>query len=407
MTDRIFNEIDAETDDMVRFLAEMVSYPAINPSEGGTGEKAKAEYIAGQLKKLGFSDVKNYSCTDAGGNERPNLVVRIPGKQKQRLCIVGHMDVVPSGDIASWNTDPFKGIITDGKLYGRGTNDNGSAIAASIFAAHTFLKLGVTPEYEVCLCFVANEETGSEYGIQHLLKENIFRKDDLVIVPDMMSPKGDFIEVAEKSIFWVEFTVLGQQVHASLPQLGINATRAANGFSCALDTALHNAFPETNAIFTEPACSTFEPTRRAANVDSVNIVPGKETFAFDCRLLPDVSKADFERVLDEETARAQQKYKVKISRRYVQCEQAAPVTPEDAPAVRLLGAAVKHVLETEPEIGGVGGGTCGAFFRRAGIPAAVWGLGDNTEHMPNEYIKIEHLNKTAKVLAYMMNQSVA
>jgi len=402
MLNKIYAEIDNMKDEIVQSLCEMVSYPAINPSEGGTGEKAKAEYLIGKLKELGFDDIENYICIDNLGNERPNIVAHIPGKTAQRLWIVGHMDVVPAGDLAAWETDPFKAVVKDDKVYGRGTNDNGAAIITALYAALAYKRLGILPKYEICLCFVANEETGSQYGIQHVIKQKIFREDDLVLVPDMMSPEGDFIEVAEKSIFWFEFDMLGKQVHASLPNTGINAARAANEFCCALDAALHNAYPETNEIFTDPAYSTFEPTRRRTNVDSINIVPGKETFAFDCRVLPGIPKAGLEKIIDEEMARTEKKFGVKIVRRYLQCDEAAPVTPVYAPVVQMLAQAVKDVLKTEPKIAGVGGGTCGAFFRRAGIPAAVWGLGDTTEHMPNEFIKICHLTEGTKVLANMM-----
>jgi len=402
MLNKIYAEIDNMRDEMVQSLCEMISYPAINPSEGGTGEKEKAEYLIGKLKEFGFDNIENYVCIDDLGNERPNIVAHIPGKSAQRLWIVGHMDVVPAGDLSAWETDPFKGVVKDDKVYGRGTNDNGAAIITSLYAALAYKKLGILPKYEICLCFVANEETGSEFGIQHLAKQNIFREDDLVLVPDMMSPEGDFIEVAEKSIFWFEFDILGKQVHASLPNTGINAARAANEFSCALDAALHKAYPETNEIFIDPAYSTFEPTRRRANVDSINIVPGTETFAFDCRVLPGIPKADVEKIVDEEMARTEKKFGVKMTRRYMQCAEAAPVTPVEAPVVQMLAKAVKDVLKVEPKVAGVGGGTCGAFFRKAGTPAAVWGLGDTTEHMPNEYIQICHLTEGTKVLAHMM-----
>ena len=402
MLEKIFAQIDASKDELVTTLAEMVSFPAINPTEGGTGEKARAEYLVQKLSELGFDDIKNYPCIDAQGIERPNLVVKIAGATNRRLWIVSHMDVVPAGDITLWKTDPFKPELSDGKLYGRGTNDNGNSLVASIYAALAYKRLGITPKYEINLCFVANEETGSMYGIQHLIKQNIFRADDLVLVPDMSSPSGAFIEVAEKSIFWLEFTLTGKQSHASLPQLGINATRAANEFCCSLDRALHEAFPESNDIFAEPKTSTFEPTRRRANVESINIIPGVETFSFDCRVLPHVTKEQFEAVIDAEIKRAQERFCVKISYKYMNCEEAAPVTKQTDEIVQLLSTAVQEVLNVKPQVAGVGGGTCGAFFRKIGIPSAVWGIGENVEHMPNEYTRVTDLTNCAKVIAHML-----
>lgn len=404
MKERFFAKIEELEPSMVETLCDLVAIPAIGPADGGVGEFHKAEYLIKKLKELGFGDVSTYALPDpkAAGGERPNLVVRFPGKTKRRLWIVAHMDVVPEGERALWHTDPFKAEVKDGRVYGRGTSDNGQELVASLYALCALKELGITPEYEVCLAFVADEELGSEYGIVHLLKKGLFAEDDLVIVPDMGTEKADFVEIAEKSICWMEFTVEGKQVHGSTPHLGVNACRAANAFATALDEALHAAFPERDGLF-DPPESTFEPTRRRANVANVNTVPGLEIFSFDCRVLPSVPLDDVLKVVDAETKKAEEKYKVKITRKFPQIEQAAAPTAEDAPVVKTLLAALAEVYPgMKPKVGGVGGGTCGAFFRRAGIPAVVWCQEIDCAHMPNEHIEIKHMLNEAKVFALMM-----
>lgn len=404
MKEKLFAKIEELEPSMVQTLCDLVAIPAIGPADGGVGEFHKAEYLIKKLKGLGFSDVSTYALPDpkAAGGERPNLVVRFPGKTKRRLWIIAHMDVVPEGERALWHTDPFKAEVKDGRVYGRGASDNGQELVASLYALCALKELGITPEYEVCLAFVADEELGSEYGIVHLLKKGLFAEDDLVIVPDMGTENADFVEIAEKSICWMEFTVEGKQVHGSTPHLGVNACRAANAFATALDEALHAAFPERDGLF-DPPESTFEPTRRRANVANVNTVPGLEVFSFDCRVLPSVQLDDVLKVVEAETKKAEEKYKVKITRRFPQIEQAAAPTAEDAPVVHTLLAALAEVYPgMKPKVGGVGGGTCGAFFRRAGIPAVVWGQEIDCAHMPNEHIEIKHMLNEAKVFALMM-----
>lgn len=404
MKEKLFAKIEEFEPLMVATLCDLVAIPAIGPADGGVGEFHKAEYLIKKLRELGFGDVSTYALPDpkAAGGERPNLVVRFPGKTKRRLWIVAHMDVVPEGERALWHTDPFKAEVKDGRVYGRGTSDNGQELVASLYALCALKELGITPEYEVCLAFVADEELGSEYGIVHLLKKGLFAEDDLVIVPDMGTEKADFVEIAEKSICWMEFTVEGKQVHGSTPHLGVNACRAANAFATALDEALHAAFPERDGLF-DPPESTFEPTRRRANVANVNTVPGLEVFSFDCRVLPSVPLDDVLKVVDAETKKAEAKYKVKITRKFPQIEQAAAPTAEDAPVVKTLLAALAEVYPgMKPKVGGVGGGTCGAFFRRAGIPAVVWCQEIDCAHMPNEHIEITHMLNEAKVFALMM-----
>lgn len=403
MKEKIFKAVESLMSEMVSTLSELIAIPAISPLDGGEGEFNKARYLVGKLESLGLGRPEVYNAPDetAAGGVRPNIIVRIPGKTGRRLWIISHMDVVPEGERSLWETDPFKAVVKDGKIYGRGSNDNCQELVSSLYAAIALKQLGITPEYEVCLCFVADEELGSKYGIQYLIKQNLFNKDDLFIVPDGGNERGDFIEIAEKSICWMEFDVQGSQVHGSTPHLGVNACRAANELSVGLDEALHAAFPETDAMF-EPAGSTFEPTRRNANVPNVNTAPGREVFCFDCRVLPQIPLDAVIKVVEAEIKKVQDRRGVKVSYRFIQKEQAPEPTRPDAPIVGLLRDALKEALPCEPKVGGVGGGTCAAYFRREGLPAVVWTQEADCAHMPNEYAVLEHIANEAKVFALLM-----
>lgn len=403
MREKVFSAIEALETQMLETLSDLIAIPAISPADGGTGEHDKAQYLAAKVEELGFGKPELYISPDptARGGGRPSIVIRISGRTERRLWILAHTDVVPEGDRALWSTDPFKALIKEGKIYGRGSNDNCQELVSSLYAAVALKQLGLQPQYKVCLCFVADEEMGSKHGIQHLIEQGLFRKDDLVMVPDMGNEAGDFIEVAEKSIAWFEFELLGEQVHASRPDQGKNACRAANEFCFNLDNALHNAFPESDELFC-PEVSTFEPTRRGKNVANVNTVPGREVFCFDCRVLPHVPLEEVEKVVNAEARKTEEKHGVKINVRLLQREQAPPPTSADSDIVGLTAKAMTEVLPCKVRIGGVGGGTCAAYFRRVGIPAAVWGQAADTAHMPNEYAVISHILNEAKVFALMM-----
>lgn len=404
MNNELMAKIESLESQMTETLGEMISYPAISPLDGGVGEYHKVQYILKKVKELGFTDVTVLTSPDpqADGGGRPNVIVRFPGRSAKRLWIVAHTDVVPEGERSMWHTDPFKAVVKDGCIYGRGVSDNGEEVISSLYALTALKDLGLTPEYEVCLAFVADEELGSKHGIRFLIGKDIFKKDDLVVVPDMGCEEADLIEIAEKSICWIEFTLEGKQVHASMPDMGINACRAANAFSFSLDEALHDAFPERDDLF-QPPFSTFEPTKRRANVPNINTAPGVEVFCFDCRVLPSVPLEDVIKVVDAEIKKAEKKYGVKITYRFPQYGQAPAPTAADAPVVTALLDAVKQVFPNiTPKSVGVGGGTCAAYFRKEGIPAAVWGQESDCAHMPNEYTKLEHLVNEAKVFALLM-----
>lgn len=92
---------------------------------------------------------------------------------------------------------------------------------------------------------------------------------------------------------------------------------------------------------------------------------------------------------------------MKIASENVQRAEAAPVTPSDSPVVSRIRESVRRVYGFEPRIGGVGGGTCAAHFRKEGIPAVVWAQESDTAHMPNEFAVIGHMLNEALVFADM------
>ena len=113
---------------------------------------------------------------------------------------MAHLDVVPPGELSLWDTDPYKVEYRDGKLYGRGVEDNQQGLTAAVFAALSLIENNIKPEYTVKLLFVADEEVGSDYGIKYLLKEkSLFGGDDFVLVPDSGDEDGKTIEIAEKT----------------------------------------------------------------------------------------------------------------------------------------------------------------------------------------------------------------
>jgi succinyl-diaminopimelate desuccinylase len=271
---------------------------------------------------------------------------------------------------------------------------------ASVFAVKALKRLGMTPKRTVALAFVADEEQGSTLGIQHLISKGLFGKDDLIIVPDSGNHDGSFIEIAEKSILWFKIRTVGKQVHASLPNKGLNAHRVGMQVALALDKMLHEKYAFKDDKFDVPE-STFEPTKKDKNVDAVNIIPGEDTAYFDCRILPnyDVNEvlADINRV----TADFEKKTGAKIALEILQKQAAPNLKVGKAEIVALLKKAIKEISGLNAKVGGIGGGTCAAFFRQTGIPAVVWSTIDEVAHQPNEYAKIENMVNDAKIFALL------
>ncbi|MBQ9896873.1 MAG: M20 family metallo-hydrolase [Synergistaceae bacterium] len=401
---KVLNEVEKLRDDMVKTLTRICKIPAVSPHNGGTGEQAKAQELEKIVNELGLGQVKWEYVDDAKSQtgNRPSLFVERAGKSKRRLCILSHMDIVPEGDLGAWTHDPYDPIVRDGRLYGRGVSDNGMCLVASLFALKALMNAGLKPEYTINLCLVADEEMGSHFGLEPLMERGLFRTDDLVIAPDSGNENGDFIEIAEKAMWRLNFTVTGSQAHASRPNSGLNACRAANILAVEVDEALHKAFGEIKDDRFNPNVSTFEPTRRFANVPSTNIIPGKERFEFDCRVLPSVSLDEAEELVKKVVKDVEQRTGAKIELEVDRTDAAEP-TSADSDVAKILIKAVEQVLNLTPKTGGIGGGTFAALFRRKGIPAVVWSQEiESAAHQPDEYIEINYLVNNAKVFALMM-----
>ena len=195
------------------------------------------------------------------------------------------MDIVPPGELAQWKGDPFKAWVEGGKIYGRGVEDNQQDMVASLYAVKAFHEEGLKPNYDIGIALVADEETGSEKGIDYVLSHShAFRKQDLIVVPDAGNEEGTMIEVAEKSLLWLKFRTEGKQAHGSTPEKGINSFRAASFLVTELNK-LYNTFPDKDPLF-DPPISTFEPTKKESNVPNINTIPGEDVFYMDSRILP-------------------------------------------------------------------------------------------------------------------------
>jgi succinyl-diaminopimelate desuccinylase len=233
----------------------------------------------------------------------------------------------------------------------------------------------------------------------------LFSKDDLIIVPDSGDPKGVALEVAEKSILWMRLRTLGKQTHGSEPGKGVNAHKAAAYLTTRLDT-LHYHFRKRDPLF-EPPMSTFEPTKKEANVPNVNTIPGEDVVYFDCRVLPIYKLKDVLKVVRKLIRETEKKFKVKIELQFPQYESAAPPTDPHAPVARAIVRAMKQLRRRTPEPLGIGGGTVAKFFRQAGFPCVVWCTMDERAHTPDEYMRIPYILDDAKVFAHVALQENA
>lgn len=399
----LFKHIEDSKKSMIQFMADIISIPAIGPTSGGEGEYTKAIEIERKLVGYGFKQIQHFDAPDnrVKSQIRPNIQVTLKGKNSEhRIVLITHIDVVAPGAMSEWESNPFQMVEKEGKLFGRGTEDNGQSLTASIFALKAFIDLDIKPANDIVLFFVSEEEETNEKGIQHLIEKNLIKKSDLILVPDHGEPTGRLIDIVEKTILWVKISITGKQCHASIPNLGNNAFRALMQFGSMVDTKLHEKFNVVDNSFDYPI-SSFEPTKMEPRESGINILPGKEVFYFDCRLLPiyktkkildEIKKIG--RIVEDKTGTT-----IQIEPFFI--EETTNPTPPDSKIVKALSDAIYKVTNKQPILGGVGGGTCGAVLRKAGFEVAVWETVNNRAHTPNEYAVIDNMVSDCKVFAQL------
>jgi len=401
--DQIKQWIEDHTHDMVDLESILTSIPALAPENGGEGEWKKAEALEAWLKNNGIKNIEHFDAPDSRvpGGKRPNFVATIPGnKDDYAIWVCAHMDVVPVGEISLWNTDPFTVVEKDGKIYGRGVEDNQQGLVSGVLAALSFVKQHILPEHTIKLLFMADEEVGSKYGMIYLTEHHLdmFNKNDLILIPDGGDPEGKTIEVAEKNIAWFRFHTIGKQSHGSRPDLGRNAMLAASDLALRVND-LENFFNKRDEKF-EPPYSTFQPTMHLKNVDGINFIPGDDVFCADCRINPCYKLDEVRAELAKRVKAVEEKYDVKIEVTEAQAAESR-ATDENAPVVVKLAQAIKNVHGIEPKTVGIGGGTVAAELRNLGYDAVVWSTLDDMCHQPNEYAVIKNIGTDALTIAYM------
>jgi succinyl-diaminopimelate desuccinylase len=201
--------------DPVQLTQELVRFNTINPPGN---EDQLCDYLANILESVGFE------CRKIGfAPRRTSLVAKIGASNQQNpsICFTGHMDVVPLGS-RSWHYGPFAGLIDGKKLYGRGSSDMKSGIAAFIVAALNTASISKTGK-GVSLIITAGEETGCEGAFHIAANQEIL---------EFLGPAGCFVVaeptaneplIGHKGAYWLKASTEGITAHGSMPERGDNA----------------------------------------------------------------------------------------------------------------------------------------------------------------------------------------
>ncbi|MBT3181294.1 MAG: ArgE/DapE family deacylase [Deltaproteobacteria bacterium] len=363
--------------------AQMADHPYLTVN----GDESKViEILKAYCDKAGLkSDV--YELLEGRGN----LIAKY-GNEGKSLCIGAHVDVVPAGDPAQWDTDPWVMTERDGKVFGRGTMDNKGQAVACTMAMEMLKDIGVELNGELVMAALAGEEFHEndepDPGIKFVTEKG-YLKPDFAIIPDI-AEHMKMIDVAEKGRVVIRVISQGKQAHGSTPELGINAIEKLAQFIAKI---------ETMEMKYEPHDVLKKPSRNLGIVkggSAVNNVPNQAEATYDIRYVPGQSAegliTEFQMCAE---GIADGKFEFKIE------DDNPPhqVDPNN-PLVKSIQANSKEILGFEPQTFGIGGGTFCKPFNIAGIQAVGFGPGEaDVFHVANEYLDVDEMLQFIELIA--------
>lgn len=360
---------------LIQLTRKLIQIDSQNPP-GNEFEIVKfiRDYLSGfGLKSKIYEFAKN----------RPNVVALLKAENPgaKTILISPHLDTVPAG--LGWKYPPFKGIIKDNKIYGRGTTDCKGNLAAAIEALNSLVEDKTKIKHNILFAATADEETGSKLGLIPLLKKNILRADYALILD---SDEFDII-VAQKGLIHFKVRVSGRKAHGAYPWRGINAINIA---SRVIEDLEGYKFKYKKHPLLHP------PTINIGTIhggDKVNMVADWCEFELDARYLPGMSAQDILSDFKKIIAKRAKKFRLKID---------GIQNPYEIERNHELVSSLLKVwrgYKKSTGLKGSEGATVITFFKEKGIPAVATGFGSRTcAHINDEYVKIDTLYQGARAL---------
>ncbi len=245
----LLDQVEAATNEIVELERSLVKIPSVNAGFMPTGgETAVAEFMADWLRDEGLD-----SEILARDPDRGNLISVYPGDVNDtRLMLMSHSDVVPVEDETKWNYEPFGAEISEGRIYGRGSNDCKALLTCQLMAMAIMKRSGVKLDHGLRLVSGADEEHGGRWGFGWLadnhpesLKSQFAVNEGGGTPVEMGNSLTYLLGTGEKGRMELHITLRGESAHASVPWTGVNASyrlsrtlNAIENYRPELDTSL-------------------------------------------------------------------------------------------------------------------------------------------------------------------------
>jgi len=383
--------IDIDAEAVIAFTAELVRIESVNDPATGRSEAVAAEAVAERMRSFGWKPI-----IEEVAPGRPNVICTIDGGLPgPTLLFEGHTDVVTEGDRKAWTYDPFSATVVDGRMYGRGTADMKSGLAAVIYATRAVEQAGPFPGSIVIAALCDEEEM--MLGVKHFVAAGHCAGIDGAISAE---PEGGEICAVSKGAIRLRVDALGRMAHGAMPYQGLNPVTALAQVGNAIAELeaerqrRHGPYQHLGEIWLTPTVI------QAGTIEQINVIPAEATMAIDVRTTPDVDHpqliADVEAVLAEVAAATGVGLELCVID-----DRPATDTALNSPVCQALASAHESITGEVPVYGGVPGSTDGTIlWRDGGLDSVVYGPGGKwIAHQVDEFVEIEEIIRYTEVFA--------
>jgi len=386
------SEITVDDEAVVAFTRELVRVRSVNDPAGGASEAPAATLVADRMRSFGWDPV-----VEEVAPGRPNVVAVVDGGggPGPTLMFEGHTDVVTEGDLAAWTVDPYAADVRDGRLYGRGSADMKSGVAAMIYAVKALRDAGPFPGRVVVAALV--DEEGMMLGAKHFARTALAAEIDGVIVCE---PEAGEICPTSKGAVRLRLDLTGAMAHGAMPQEARNPLAVAAAVVAGLP-ALEKKQQDEHGEHEHLGWTYLTPTVvLGGDVDQINVIPATATVCVDARTVPGLDHGSMIEAVGDLARRAGEAGGVQVELTVVD-DRPAVSTPLDHPVVRALHRAHESVVGEPARYGGVPGSTDGTILTRdAGLATVVYGPGGKwIAHQADEFVEVNEIVRCAHVYA--------
>ena len=395
---QVLRKIDA--DEVIELTRSLVRIPSVyRPGDPEATEARVAAFVEAWLRREGFQ-VEIQPVAPGRPNVIGSLGEKRPGQRS--LLLEGHTDVVTEGDPAEWSHPPFGADLVDGRIYGRGTADMKSGLAAAMVAAAAFKRAGVALRGKLVVGALVDEEDGM-IGVRHLCETAVGRELDAAIICE---PEENELCLEQRGVVWARFRVRGKMAHGAMPEAGVNPITALGAILervPALEKRLRKQCEKSRYLKPPTVTPTIlQGPPRGVGAPQSNVIPATAELTLDVRITPGIASEGIQAELEGLCRAAEAAVPgAKLEWEAVNAFRLATKVEKSEALVQAMIHGVRKATGSAPRYGGVPGSTDGTILRmELGIPIVTCGPGNRLiPHQVDEYVEAREVIDAARIYA--------